>query len=265
MGFIFNRKKKVSKDGTKVDIIGYSNDDNRSWEPITESGKYLEEMTEYIEGIFPCMEDKPFVFHEILSDIVHIDVNIIPPDCGRDYYVLWTSGMSDLPMTLPDGDYDKKDYERAELFLFLPKDWKFAEIGESAKELGDKYYWPIRWLKYLARFPHEYKTWLGTGHTLPNGEDYDQLGEGTEMGGFFFLPVISLGDAYPGVDVMICKDGTKINFLWAIPMYKEEIEYKLEEGFEAMMDLFTEVSFPRVLDPKRQNYIRKETADTFTD
>ncbi|MBD5546290.1 MAG: suppressor of fused domain protein [Lachnospiraceae bacterium] len=253
MGFIFKRKKKVSKDGTNVDIIGYRNDDNRTWEPVTESGKYLEEMTEYIDGIFPCKKEKPFVFHEILSAIVHIDVNIIPPDSGRDYYVLWTSGMSDLPMTLPDGDYDKKEYERAELVLFLPKDWKFAEIGESAKELGDAYYWPIRWLKYLARFPHEYKTWFGTGHTLPNSEDYDPLGEGTEMGGFFFLPVISLGKDYPGIDALICKDGTKINFLWTIPMYKEEIEYKLEEGFESMMDLFTKVGFPRVLDPKRQN------------
>lgn len=253
MGLIFNRKKKVSKDGTKVDIISYSNEDNRLWEPVTESEKYLEELTEYINGIFPCKEDKPFVFHEMLPDIVQIDVNFIPPDCGRDYYVLWTSGMSDLPMTLPDGDYNKKDYERAELFLFLPKDWKVRGSGE------DKYHWPIQWLIDLARFPHEYKTWLGTGHTFPNGEDYDPLGDGTEMGGFFFLPVIPLGDAYPGVDVLTCKDGTKINFLWAIPMYKEEIEYKLEEGFEAMMDLFTEVSFPRVFDPKRQNYIRKET------
>lgn len=145
-GFIFNRKKKVSKDGTNVDIIDYSNDDNRTWEPVTESGKYLEEMTEYIDGIFPCREEKSFVFHE-------------------------------------------------------------------------------------ARFPHEYKTWFGVGHTLPNNEDYDPLGEGTEMGGFFFLPVISLGEDYPGVDAMICKDGTKINFLWAIPMYKEEIErYALAVG-----------------------------------
>ena len=60
MGFIFNRNKKVSKD-----------------------------------GIFPCENEKPSVFHELVSDIVHIDVNIIPSDNGRDYYVLWTSGMSD--------------------------------------------------------------------------------------------------------------------------------------------------------------------------
>ncbi|MCM1241831.1 MAG: suppressor of fused domain protein [Roseburia sp.] len=256
MGFIFNRKKKISKDGTKVDIIGYSNDDKREWQPVTESGKYLAEMTEYIDEIFPCQKEKPFVFHEILSDIVHIDVNIIPPDNGRDYYVLWTSGMSDLPMLLPDGDYDKKDYELAELFMFLPGDWKLGEIGKSAEKIGDAYYWPIRWLKYLARFPHEYKTWLGTGHTLPNSEDYDPLGEGTGLGGFFFLPVVSLGEDYPGVDTLICKDGAKINFLWAIPMYKEEIEYKLSEGFDAMLELFGKVNFPRVLDPKRENYCR---------
>ncbi len=69
--------------------------------------------------------------------------------------------------------------------------------------------------------------------------------------------MIPLGEQYPGVDALICKDGTQINFLWAIPMYEEEIEYKLQEGFEAMMDLFAEVNFPRVLDPERPNYIKK--------
>lgn len=75
--------------------------------------------------------------------------------------------------------------------------------------------------------------------------------------GFFFIPPISL-DGYPGVDNLICKDGTKINFLWAIPMYKEEIEFKLEEGFDAMLDLFSEKQFPRVLAPKRENYKKGE-------
>lgn len=258
MGFILNRKKKVSKDGTKVDVIGYSDDDKRKWEPVTESGKYLEELTEYVNQVFPCHEEKPYVFHEILSDIVHIDVNVIPPEGNRPYYVLWTSGMSDLPMTLPDGDYDKSVYERAELFMFLPGDWKLGKVGENGEKMSDEYYWPVRWIKYLARFPHEYKTWLGEGHTLPNSEDYDPLGEGTSMGGFFFLPVLELGEAYPGVDTLTCKDGTKINFLWAIPMYREEIEYKLEEGYEAILKLFSQVAFPRVLDPRRKNYVEEK-------
>lgn len=254
MGFIFNRKKKVSKDGTKVEIIRYGDEERSEWTLPAESGLYLEEIQKHIDKVYPCSQNEPFVFHEIVSDIVHIDVNIIPPEGERDYYVLCTNGMSDLPMNLPDGDYDKKEYNRAELLMYLPKDWKFGKTGEIDSQMPEEYYWPVHWIKFLARFPHEYHTYLGTGHTLPNGEDYAPLGKGTEMGGFFFIPPIPLGDKYPGVEPLICKDGVKINFLWAIPMYKEEIEFKLEEGFNAMMDLFSEKEFPRVLDPKRENY-----------
>lgn len=253
MGFIFNRKKKVSKDGTNVDIIRYEKEEKELTIP-QESGKYLEELDEHIAKVYPCTTQEPFVFHEILSDIVHIDVNIIPPDGDRDYYVLWTSGMSDLPMTLPDGNYDVNEYNRAELLMYLPGNWQFGRMGETAQGIPEEYYWPIYWIKYLARFPHEYHTWLGVGHTLPNSEDYDPLGKGTGMGGFFFLPAIDLGPEYPGVKQLTCKDGTKINLLWAIPMYREEIEFKLEAGFDPMMDLFSEKQFPRVIDPKRENY-----------
>lgn len=257
MGFIFNRRKKVSKDGTNVEIIRYKDETERKWQVPEESGLYLEEMQEHINKIFPCKEKQPYVFHEILSDIVHIDVNIIPPEGNRDYYVLWTSGMSDKPMNLPDGNYDKKEYERAEIMIFLPGDWKLGKAGDISSQMPKEYYWPVYWIKVLARFPHEYHTWLDVGHTLPNGEEYDPLGEGTAMGGFFFLPVIPLGEEYPGVDKLTCKDGTKINFLWAIPMYREEIEFKLEEGFDAMLDLLSEKQFPRVLNPQRENYKKK--------
>ena len=256
MGFIFNRKKKVSKDGTKVEVIRYAEEDAAKWQMPADSGKYLEEMDEHIRKIYPCKEKQPFVMHEILSNFVHIDVNIIPPEGERDYYVLWTSGMSDLPMTLPDGDYDKKLYERAELLMYLPADWKFNEPGSLGNTMEDYYYWPLYWIKYLARFPHEYRTWLGTGHTLPNGEEYAPLGEGTKMGGFFFLPAISLGKKYPGVETLNCKDGIRINFLWAIPMYQEEIEYKLEAGYEEMLDLMGKKDFPRVIDPMRKSMLK---------
>lgn len=254
MGFLFNRKKKVSKDGTKVDVIKYSDDDNRQIQIPTEFGAHLDELTEHIEKAYPCKEVKPFVFHELISDIVHIDVNIIPPEGERDYYVLWTSGMSDLPMNVPDGDYDKNESNRAEMLMYLPGDWDFENWGETEDGIPNKNYWPIYWIKFLARFPHAYKTWLDVGHTMPNGPDYDPLGEGTELNGFFFLPPIPLGPKYPGVEALRCKDGVKINFLWAIPMYREEIEFKLEEGFEPMLDLLSEYQLPRVIDPLRENY-----------
>lgn len=46
--------------------------------------------------------------------------------------------------------------------LFLPENWPTS--SDAFKD--DKYYWPIKLLKQLARFPHEYNTWLGYGHTI---------------------------------------------------------------------------------------------------
>src|SRR5215471_13595300 len=100
------------------------------------------------------------VLHEIASDLVHIDVHQVNPTQERPYYTLITSGMSDLPMTVPESAHD---FRYAELMLCLPSDWRLDH--DDLKQGGDLYYWPIRWLKICARFPHEYKTWFGWGHT----------------------------------------------------------------------------------------------------
>ena len=46
----------------------------------------------------------------------------------QDFYVLYTTGMSDLPMTLPDELSDREDLKYAELYLFLPGSW---DMGRS--------------------------------------------------------------------------------------------------------------------------------------
>jgi len=83
------------------------------------------------------------VFHEIISEYVHLDVLFVAPTAARPFRKLVTSGMSDRPMTAPlDGE------KFAELVISLPADWPVDET--SRKE--DRHYWPIRQLKYLARF-----------------------------------------------------------------------------------------------------------------
>jgi hypothetical protein len=59
------------------------------------------------------------VFHEMIADIVHIDIHQVPPGKDRPYWTLVTSGMSDLPMKTPEG---AEDFAYAELMLCLPKD-----------------------------------------------------------------------------------------------------------------------------------------------
>ena len=58
--------------------------------------------------------------------------------------------------------------ERAELAIALPADWKLDQ--ESMKD--EKWYWPIRLLKSLARLPINCDSWLGHGHTVENREPF---------------------------------------------------------------------------------------------
>ena len=106
-----------------------------------------------------------FVYHEILSDLVHIDVHVLRGPREEDGTILYTTGMSDLPMSLPEEIADREDLKYAELYMLLPGDWDLGKAGSNPKDLPYERFWPIQMLKFLARFPHEYKTWLGWGHT----------------------------------------------------------------------------------------------------
>lgn len=245
MGFLRRKKKKVSEDGTKVDILMYEDDETYKWQAPEQVCVYTEEIERYVDGVYtPEGNAQGSVYHEILSDLVHIDVHVLPPTNERDFIVLYTTGMSDLPMTLPKDFEDAAAYARAELVMFLPPDWQVGGPGRLTTELPDEAFWPIHWIKFLARFPHEYHTFLGVGHTMPNGPDYEPLGPGTTLGGFLFLPA-------PHLDTLTCADGTAVHFLWAAPMYRDEIEYKLEHGLDAILDRLDEHQVPLPLDPKR--------------
>ena len=93
--------------------------------------------------------------------VVHVDICIVPPTEERDYYTLVTMGMGAHRMNVPEELAEYK-LERAELAIALPADWKLDQ--ESMKD--EKWYWPIRLLKSLARLPINCDSWLGHGHTV---------------------------------------------------------------------------------------------------
>jgi len=191
------------------------------------------------------------VFHELISDLVHIDVHCVEPSADFPFHVLVTSGMSDLPMTVPEG---AEDARYAELCVLLPSTWPVPGVGEVVGATGDwqsdEYYWPIEWLKYLARFPHEYQTWIGFGHTIPNGEEAEPFGPNTELGCMLLLPSMSLPEEFR--ELKVSEDKT-INFFCLYPLYKEEMEFKLQDGYEALMEKFDEYEVSDVIDPDRSN------------
>lgn len=163
------------------------------------------------------------VFHEILSDLVHIDVHVVAPGPDRPFVTLVTCGMSEAPMTVPEG---AEEWRFAELLCVLPADWP---VTQKAFE-DERNYWPMRWLKMLARLPHEHDTWLGPGHTVPHGEPPEPFVPGTSLcSSIVLLP-------YPfNPDLLsLTHAGHDIKMLMMVPLTLAEQEMKLAKGAEAL-------------------------------
>ncbi len=251
MGLFDNLKNKKGPKAVNVteggsSVYHYTEKENTGYRPPVAYGTYAEEISSHFAQLFPEREE--IVFHEIVSDLVHIDVCIRKPNDNQKFYVVYTTGMSDMPMTLPEGYTDREDLKYSELYLFLPESFHFGESYSLISDLEDKDAWIIHLIKYLARFPHEYDTWLGYGHTLPNGPQYAPLCNGTQMGGVVFSQ--GGGD----LEYVNTKDGKSINLLMVIPSYQEEIEYKLKYGMSALDKVFRENQLPMILDIQRPNY-----------
>ncbi|MEM9340969.1 MAG: suppressor of fused domain protein, partial [Bacteroidota bacterium] len=138
----------------------------------------IDEISDHVEKYVGTIET---VFHELVSNQVHIDVHWVKPTNERPFHTLVTSGMSDKPMNTPEG---AEDCKFAELVICLPESWKLSEEDQK----NENNYWPIRWLKYLARFPHEYNTWFWWGHTIPNGDPAEQFADNTQLNTMLLLP-----------------------------------------------------------------------------
>ena len=189
------------------------------------------------------------VFHEIISDLVHIDVHVVPATEQFPYLRLVTSGMSDLPMTVPDEvDADVPRY--MELMVTLPADWP---ISQDAFE-DERNYWPVRLLKGMARLPHEYDTWLGFGHTIPNGHPSEPYAPGVGFDGAIVLPPVTTPEEFAE---LVLEDGRTIAFMTLMPLYPEEMDLKLKKGAEALLDRFDAKNIQDVIEPGRTNVARK--------
>ena len=187
------------------------------------------------------------VFHEIVSPYVHVDVHHIPPAAGRNHHVLFTTGMAERPMAVPE---EAESYRFAELMVCLPAAWPLTETAFK----DEKAYWPVRWLKQLARFPHEYNTWLGWGHTVPNGDPAQPFASNTGFCGMLLLPPLSL----PSEAWRIPLEGEREVQLYSVmPLYAEEMDFKLRRGTEALIDRFEKAGVTDVVDVRRPNLLAR--------
>ncbi|MDR0399987.1 MAG: suppressor of fused domain protein [Treponema sp.] len=178
----------------------------------------LNALESHIETYFGSYRN---VFHELESPDIHVDIAVVDPSPGRNYYTLVTMGMGARKMKPPP---DMEDMDRAEVMICLPPDWNLDDLED------ERWYWPIRWLKILARLPINEDAWLGWGHTIPNGEPF---ADNTKL-----CTILLLNPGAFGERAAYCplSNGERINFYQMIPLYEEETQFKINNNVQILLN-----------------------------
>lgn len=164
-----------------------------------------------------------FVLHEFASHLVAVHVLVVEPTEDRPYWTLITSGMSEREMAVPEG---VSPY--AELMLCLPPEWPLTQAAVGDERTG----WPVQVLKQVARLPHEYATWIGAWHSIPNGDPAVPYAPDTPFAGVVVTPML---DVLPEARTIDVGDGTVINLLALIPLHPTEVALKVSHGTDALI------------------------------
>ena len=184
-----------------------------------------------------------------LSPHIRVDLCVIAPTAERPYVTVVTCGMGVRPMPVPRG---MQGFERAELVFMLPEGWDIKGQDECS-------YWPLRWLKLLARLPWNEESWLGWGHTVPNGEPF---AEDTQLSSILMLDAYvpasgseeqnqEAGEVFNG---FLLPNGQPVCFYQCFALYDEELDFQLEHGTQALLERFSEAGMlSPVLNTVREN------------
>lgn len=172
---------------------------------------------------------------EIVPTGVPISIHAVPPAEGRPLVTLFTSGLSEYPMKVPEGH---EPFARAELYIQLPADWKYREFANP--EWG----WPQYWLRSMAQYPAQHDSWLGGPVTLvANQEPPQPLAPHTQ-----FTTMLMIVDRS-----FQSREGQTVSLYRLMPLYTEERELELREGAAALMRTLDANNVPFVVDMHRKN------------
>ncbi|EMI21002.1 ankyrin 2,3/unc44 [Rhodopirellula maiorica SM1] len=183
---------------------------------------------------------------EILPPLegMSISINTISPNAEHLYRVLFTSGMSDRPMTTPPR---QEAWQYAELVLHLPADWPTSRSDEANLQTR----WPFNWMRRMAYYPHLNNTWLGLPAAIvPSANPPEPLGPNTDQTCLLLFPdFANLGQPLQR------EDGKLVHFFTVVPLYTEERDYEIKHGMEAFFKRFIEAKVPMTVDVNRPSFV----------
>lgn len=186
----------------------------------------------YIEKTFGKISH---TMSDMTPNKITCDIHVISPTDKTPYYTLVTSGMGAYMMSVPD----EITPAYSELLIRLPADWQLDSDDERD-------FWPIRQLKNLACLPFYRQSYFSSGHTVSV----------ETLAGTNFECMLLL-EADDGDDIAVAKlsEDKSVIFYSLVPLYHQEMLYKLDKGNMALMQALEEaqIPYPPVVDIHRIN------------
>ena len=218
--------------------------DNDNIPQYSYSEEEMDKVSDYIKQQYGEFD---IVAHELVSPDIHCDIAIVPPTDDQPYYKLVTMGAGAFKMNVPE-DLKSEVYERAEYVVFLPADWNIKSDKEED-------YWPIRMLKTVARLPVSMDDWLFYRHTVNLTDDESPVAENTGFNSCVLF--ISFGKGNKPVEPLkLDLSDKEVAFFQLVPLYPEELEFKLEHSFDELEDIMDDDLYDPVVDIHRENYCK---------
>lgn len=184
---------------------------------------------------------------ERVSPGIHLDLYVFAPSADVPHVTLVTAGVSDRPMTLPDGAEGAGD-RRLELMLAVPPGWPGLDPLTEAPLEDPKNFWPIKMLKDVARIPSTYDSHLAWGHSIIDDEG-SLVAPGVRFGGALVGPPLG----YPPPMMRATTPAGEVDLLAVLPVLPDELDFKVATpgGGDALIGRLQERGVTAVVDPDR--------------
>lgn len=169
------------------------------------------------------------------DDSMRVDVSVHQPDGTRDFVTLVTSGMSDYPIAMPNGQRSV----RAELLLYV------THVDELAIEV----------LRNAAKIPYRRKHGLSIGTTGSLSELGEQVSESHQQDCVYMLPVIeSDSKPIPAKETI----GSAIQLFWLVTITDAERKLIETSGIHKFLSLLEKNNHAVFFDLTRECYVKRK-------
>lgn len=156
--------------------------------------------------------------------------------------VVMTSSLSTYEMPVSE---KWKGREFNELFVCLPSYWDLEDLNNP------NFNWVYEWLYKLEQFVLDKQSWFGPGHTIPCGNPPVAISTLLQQEYFIFIDPIFLQEGLKPLQT----DGKTIHFLAVVPIFGDELDYKMGKGTHKFVRRFIQRKNDERIDDFRKSVL----------